>query len=211
MPETKSNSKKPAPAPVAAAAPAATASTTTTFAAVMEKAPGKDRANLQRHLDELNGEHAKTWRGLVAVLGGLAPHGLQTVGRESIRFFVADGRYRFQLFALEDSGDGQLRVYLPNVVEEAIKRKLLVQTPVPGEYAARGAARGPTLRVEELDANNTTDAPPHFKYMIGLNRKALRVTVPAVGGASQVDLVAALCGLAAKSHAAAEAANAPAK
>jgi hypothetical protein len=206
MPATKSAAKT-ASAPAPSAPPVAA---TTTFASVMEKAPGKDRANLQRHLDGLTPDHAKTWKSVVALLGGLAPHALQAVGKESIRFFVADGRYKFQLYALEDTSDGQLRVYLPNVIDEAVKKKLLAPAGVPGEFIAKGAARGAaTLRVEQLDAANTVDAPAHFKYMIGLGRKALRVVFPAVGGAAHVELLGQLCAMAAKTHAATEAANAP--
>jgi hypothetical protein len=205
MPATKPVKKSASPA-----APSAPPVPATTFASVMEKAPGKDRANLQRHLDSLSADHAKTWKAVVALLGGLAPHALQAVGKESIRFFVEDGRYKFQLYALEDISDGQLRVYLPNVIDEAVKKKVLAPSGVPGEFTAKGATRGgPTLRVEALDANNTVDAPPHYKYMLGLGRKALRVMLPAVGGAAHVELLGELCALAAKSHAVAQAANAP--
>ena len=69
------------------------------LSAVLERAPAKDRANLQRHLDALAAEpdgrgHSKTWQSLLTLLAGLAPHALQTVGKEAVRFFVSDGRYR---------------------------------------------------------------------------------------------------------------------
>jgi len=77
----------------------------------MEKAATKDRANLQRHLDALealpNRDYGETWQELVSTLATFAPHALQTDGQDAVRFFVADGRYRLQLFAIEDKRDGQ--------------------------------------------------------------------------------------------------------
>ncbi len=178
------------------------------FTEVFDAASPKDRANLQKHMDAitaLSPAHAQTWRGLVTTLAELAPHALQTVGQEAIRFYVEDGRYRQQLFALEDKKDGTLRVYVPNVLEEAIKKKLLARTNVPDEYIIK-VERAEPIKVEELDANHTMDAPAHFKFMIGLNRKALRLSLPASGRPAHIDLVGAVARLAAGNNADAAAA-----
>ena len=65
---------------------------------------------------------------------------------------------------------------------------------------------GEKLAIDALDGDNTPDAPAHFKYMIGLNRRALRVTLPAVGGKAQAEVVRALCAMATKVHGVADAA-----
>ncbi|HEX8913325.1 MAG TPA: hypothetical protein VF796_13270, partial [Humisphaera sp.] len=169
------------------------------FAAVLEKAAGKDKANLQKQLDALAAlpvpAHAQTWQQLVATLAGLAPHALQTVGKEAVRFFVADGRYKLQVYAIEDKRDGHIAVYLPDVLEQAIKKKIVAPTKSPTEFALPGS-RGETIVIDSLNGDNTMDAPAHFKFMIGLGRKALRVTVAAAGRPAQVAAAEALCQLA---------------
>lgn len=180
------------------------------FTAVFERAGAKDRANMQRHLDALAAlpapAHVATWKSLLTLLGEHAPHSLQAVGQDAVRFFAADGRYRLQLFALEDRRDGQIFVYLPNVLEQALRKKLILAPKVENEYGVPGH-RGETLRIEALDAQNTMDAAAHFKYMIGLNRRALRLTIPAVGRPELVELIGSLGALAAVVNTAADTAG----
>ena len=188
------------------------------FAAVLEKAPAKDRASIQRHLTALaalpgGDAHAETWQKWVAALAALAPHSLQAVGQDAVRFFTADGKYRFQLFAIEDKRDGQIKIYLPDVLEPAVAKKVLSGPDADGRYAVHGKG-GEKMTIDALDGDNTPDAAAHFKYMIGLNRRALRVTLPATGAPSQSEATRALCQLATKVHGVADAAaraGAPAK
>jgi len=179
---------------------------------VLERAPAKDRANLQRHLDALateptSGGHAKTWETLLTLLAGLAPHALQTVGKEAVRFFVSDGRYKLQVYALEDKRDGLIRVYLPDVIDRALRKKVMIATKVEGEYAL--SAKAHPLHIEALDGDNQVDPPAHFKFMIGLGRKALRLTLEANGNPDQIKLTEALCQLAASGTEITEAAARP--
>jgi hypothetical protein len=169
------------------------------FAAVLEKATGKDRVNLQKQLDTAAaqpGTHADTWQQLVAMLAALAPHALQPVGKEAIRFFIADGRYKLQVYALEDKRDGRLAVYLPDVLDKAVKKKLIAPTRNPGEYAVP-KSKTDVIYIDSLNGDNTADAPAHFKFMIGLGRKALRVTLASDGRPAQLAAVESLCQLAA--------------
>src|SRR3954470_7074527 len=129
-PRTSGSSRKLQPMPASKAVAPQPASAVS-LAAVLERAPAKDRANLQRHLDALaaepsSGGHAKTWETLLTLLAGLAPHALQTVGKEAVRFFVSDGRYKLQVYALEDKRDGLIRVYLPDVIDRAIRKKVMI-------------------------------------------------------------------------------------
>ena len=91
----------------------------------------RDRANMEKHLAvcdaEPNAAHGTIWRRLMAKLGALAPIAA-TVGLQVVRFFIADGKYRMQVFALEDNSDGFINVYLPNVLSKAVSKKLLVKT-----------------------------------------------------------------------------------
>src|ERR671914_2468396 len=71
----------------------------------------KDRSNIEKHLAtcdaEARPEHGKLWRRLALALRRLAPLPVQTVGQHSVQFFVPDGKYRMQVFAMEDARDGR--------------------------------------------------------------------------------------------------------
>jgi len=179
--------------------PEAQVPTTRSFTEVMESVSPKDRANLQKHLDALTPRpaHADLWKAIVATLSSHAPHACQTVGMESIRFFVQDGTYKLQLFALEDKPDEPMRVYVPNVLEAALRTKLIKRTAGKTTFGL-GSDADKHVEIEELDGSNTMDPPVHYKFMIGLNRKALRITLPPSerSMAAVVDFVRGMCALA---------------
>ena len=201
------------------------------FEAFLSGIGNKDRQNIQRHLAAVDAEagpaHGRLWRRLAVALRKLAPLALQTVAQQAVQFFVADGKYRMQVFTLEDKRDGMLQVYLPDVLDAAIKAKILAR---PGKRAATAATRtkpangipvapldppvavvsveypitakaGESLRIDALDNHNTPEPPPHVRHMLGWNRKALRISLPANSSPSQVAAVEALCELAAKAWA----------
>src|SRR5687768_6405540 len=99
------------------------------FDAFLAKLSERDRGNIVRQLSvfetENRGAHAKLFRRLAATLASLAPHGLQTKGQRAIQFFVADGKYRMQLFALEDPHDDTLNIYSRDTIKEAVRSKVL--------------------------------------------------------------------------------------
>lgn len=187
----------------------------------------KDRTGVEKHLAVIDAEpdaaHGRIWRRIALTLRRLAPLSVQTAGQHAIQFFVADGKYRMQAFALEDQRDGKIQIYLPDVLEEAAKARLIRSpakaaavasaagaaggaAPMP-EYAVAGAA-GTRLRIEALDAANSPNPAPHYKHMLGWNRKALRVTVLTTAGESEIEAAEKLCTLAAKRWAGAVATNA---
>src|SRR3954469_6084295 len=108
----------------------------------------KDRTNVEKHLAAVDAEggpgHGRTWRQIATALRRLAPHAVQTVGQQIVQFFIADGKYRMQVFTLEDRRDGALLVYLPDVLDQAIRAKVLAKPP-----AGRGA--GPADGDADLD------------------------------------------------------------
>jgi hypothetical protein len=63
------------------------------------------------------------------------------------------------------------------------------------------AARGQTLCIERLDAANTANPAPHYKNMLGWNRKALRIVLPISATATQVETIETLASLAARAWA----------
>jgi hypothetical protein len=168
----------------------------------LARAGAKERAKIEKHLllreTETGPGFGKLWRRVASVLGGLAPLPAQTMGNLAVLFFIPDGKYRMQVFALEDAGDGQLSLYLPDVMAAAQKKKVLLKEKTPGEFTIGGAASH-TLKVESLDAANTPSPHPHVKNLIGWNRKAIKVTlVVADVDGPQVGAVEALCELAAR-------------
>ena len=169
----------------------------------------KERASVEKHLALIEAEpeagHAKAWRRLVAKLRKLAPKAMKAYGQNILQFFIADGKYQMQVFSLEDNKDGQLVIYLPDVIAEATKAKILSKPsgkPAPGtttiDYPLSGID-GQALKIESLPSN-LPDPPIHMKSMLGWNRKAIRVSIPAKTG-PQTDAVESLCTLAAKNWA----------
>jgi hypothetical protein len=175
---------------------------------MLARAAAKDRTHIQRHLAAADAEpdpsHAALWRRLAGVLNTLAPLPVQTVGHSAVMFFVPDGKYRMQMFALEDQSDGRLSLYLPDILDQAIQKKVLRKGDVPGEYAIVGSLRN-SLRVDALDSQNTPEPAAHVKNMLGWNRKSLRVILPALAAEGpRVDAAEALCNLAIKLRAASQ-------
>ena len=91
------------------------------LATMLAQAGVRDRVNIEKHLTACDAEaepgHAQLWRRLAAKLSELAPLPVHTAASQMVLFFIADGKYRMQVFALEDCHDGSLSVYLPDVME----------------------------------------------------------------------------------------------
>jgi hypothetical protein len=168
---------------------------------ILERVGVKERAKIEKHLAVCDAEaaalHGKLWRRVVSILGELAPLSMQSVGNNTWRFFVADGKYRMQVFALEDAFDGTLKIYMPDIINDAVKSKILTKTSTPQTYAANGSET--KLKIESLGATEAAEAPPHYKHMLGWNRKALRVSLSTVDADDALDnAVQAMAAIAAK-------------
>jgi hypothetical protein len=167
---------------------------------LLAKTGARDRVNIEKHLAVCDADadsgRALLWRRLMVKLSELAPMALTTIGLQVVRFFVADGKYRMQVFALEDNSDGLLGIYLPNILASAVSAKLLVKSG--GQYSPASSPKD-ILTVEQMDVNNPSNPPDFVKHMTGWNRKAMKLTVPANEPDSvQVNTIESLCELAAK-------------
>ncbi|HTW95386.1 MAG TPA: hypothetical protein VMD30_11360 [Tepidisphaeraceae bacterium] len=172
---------------------------TTELESLLSRAGVKGRLSIERHLAACDAEpksgHGKLWRRLASRLGALAPLPCQ-IGSQAVLFFVPDGKYRMQVFTLEDNKDGVLQLYLPNVLTEALREKIVTRA---GNVYRGNSKRKSPLSVEVLDASNTPDPAPHVKQMIGWNRKAIKLTLDAhAPDESQIEAAEALCDLASK-------------
>jgi hypothetical protein len=171
------------------------------FEDFLSKLSPKDRTNAERRVTALEAEpepnRARLWKQLVCTMITFAP-AAKFVGSQTVQFYVPDGKHRMQVFALEDLQDGNMTVYCPNVLDEAIKGGLLSAAPgqeEPNMYSI--ASSKDLLRVEPLD-KNSTNAAAHFKDLLGWNRKALRVTLLPAPSASQLEATELLCAIAAQ-------------
>ena len=137
---------------------------------------------------------AKAWRRLAALMLHLAPARPKTVQR-AIQFYIPDGKYQMQVFALDDAADGTLAACCENVLPEAVKAHVVAAQPgAPGRYTVYGKPHA--ILIEQLDGK-TENPPPYANAMTGWNRKALRMILPADAAESQVEAVEMICAISA--------------
>lgn len=169
--------------------------------ALLAKLPAKDRQSVERHVAALEAEgkpaHLRAWKRLACDLGTLASHAVKTTGQHALQFYIPDGKYRMQVFALQDQRDGTLVVYAGNVLKTAIAAGIL-RAPARGEaeHAFRISQSDDSLEIEEMDGQ-TPNPLPFYKDMLGWNRKAIRIAFPAAASTAQLDAAERLCTLAA--------------
>ena len=171
------------------------------FEAFLAKLSPKDRQNAERRVQVLEAEpdpsRAPLWRRLVSTLMTLSPHAAKLGGKQTLQFYLADGKYRKQVFAMEDLQDGHFTIYCPDIIEEAVKVGLLAPPAEGEEHFYRVPSSKEPLRVESLDGQSQNPAP-HYKDMTGWNRKALRITLPPGASPTQIEAAELLCALAAQ-------------
>ena len=173
------------------------------FEDFVSKLPERDRRNVERHVTECEGEptydRARLWKRLAGALGNLAPFAVRTTGQRAVQFFIADGRYRRQVFALEDKADGYLSVYTVDSLDLAVQAGIL-RGPISVEAEMMRfevcEEPGQHLVAQSLTAAKTTSAPDYYKHMLGWNRKAVRVILPTTASAAQVRATEAIYALA---------------
>ncbi len=160
------------------------------FDAFLAKLTPKDRLNIERHLtaiEELSTRaHAKLWKRLAAQMMTMASHSAKANGQQSMQFYIQDGKYRMQIFALEDLRDGTVHVYAADAMDEAIAGGALLKAK-PGDEPDQMRLPGSTdlLNVERLDGKVSNPAP-FYKDMLGWNRRAIHVALPAMASDAQV-------------------------
>ncbi len=176
------------------------------FEGFLSKLSPKDRTNAERRaatIDTEAGEpRASLWRRLAATLTTLAPV-CKLVGKQTIQFYIPDGKYRMQVFALEDLQDGTITVYCPNKLAEAVEAGILKpDTSQPHMHTIKSAKQ--PIYVEAIDGN-TTNPPDHVKDLVGWNRKALKIMLPQNASPEQTETAELLCAIAAAGFVKAEA------
>jgi hypothetical protein len=162
----------------------------------------KDRLNVERHItaiEEVSTRgHAKLWKKLATRMMALAPHSAKANGQQSMQFYIADGKYRMQLFALEDLRDGNIQVYATDALDDAVKAGIVSKPKAadPADTFRIGSGKE-TLVIERLDGK-AVNPSPFFKDMLGWNRRAAHIALPVTATDGQADAVDRLLVLAAK-------------
>lgn len=174
------------------------------FDAFLAKLPAKDRTSVQRRIAAAadappDGGVLELWRRLACALFALAPHAAKMSNRQAVQYYIADGKYRMQVFALEDLQDGSLTIYCPDILSHALDGGLLVPLGADAGsedlYGVTGTSH--VLTIKTLD-RSTTDPAVYFKDMVGWNRRALRITLPAAAPSGQIEAAESLCAIAAQ-------------
>jgi hypothetical protein len=157
----------------------------------LAKLTPKDRLNIERHItaiEELSTKgHARLWKRLAVAMMSMAPHSAKANGQQSMQFYIQDGKYRMQIFALEDLRDGSVHVYAADAIDEATKGGLFAKSKPsdePNELRLNGTTD--TLNVERLDGKVSNPAP-FYKDMLGWNRRAIHITLPTIATDAQID------------------------
>ena len=172
------------------------------YDAFLAKLTPKDRLNVERHVAAIEEQstraHAKLWKRIAATMMTMASHSAKANGQQSMQFYIQDGKYRMQIFALEDLRDGIMHVYATDALDEAVKTGLLAKSKSgdePGTFRIAGGKE--TLAVERMDGKVSNPAP-FFKDMLGWNRRAVHVTLPVMATDPQAETVEKLLILGAK-------------
>jgi hypothetical protein len=178
------------------------------FEGFLNKLSPKDRINAERRaatIDTEAGEpRASLWRRLTASLMTLAPV-CKLVGKQTIQFYIPDGKYRMQVFALEDLQDGNITIYCPNKLAEATEAGIIkADASQPNMHTIKSAKQ--PIYIEPLDGN-TPNPPDHVKDLVGWNRKAVKIILPQASTPEQIETAELICAIAAVGFVKSEAAK----
>jgi hypothetical protein len=179
------------------------------YTAFLERFSEKDRKSVERQImayeAKAGPEPAERWRRIAALLLTLAPMPgkmpAKFASSHALQFFIPDGKYRMQVFAVHGAPDGSVAIYAPDVLAQAVRERILLGN-AEGENLYRLKSKEP-LTIEPLDGK-TPNPDPIYKDMTGWNRKAMRIILPASASEEQIHAAEQLCILAARQWATAE-------
>ena len=176
-------------------------SATEEFDRLQARMTPKAKASVAKHLDIVSGDAAlgfgECWKRVVGMLGRLAPDLVEAAGT-SLKFSIVDGKYRRQVFAIDDQRKGLIQVYLPDVLAAA-QTAGLIGVAEAGTVGVKGDIK--TRIPLDVITADTKDIPDCCKPMLGWGRRALRFEITVAGDDTQVKMIEKLCVLAAEAWA----------
>jgi hypothetical protein len=153
---------------------------------ILAKLGVREKSSYAKRLDTMmanSPRRAANWRRLAAILYLLAPHRPRLAGR-AVLFFIPDGKYQLQVFALDDAADDTLHVYCEDVLATAQKAHLVDrQPPQPHRYQVLGSPHA--IEIQPIDGK-TQNLAACCNSMTGWNRKALRIVLPSDASSEQM-------------------------
>jgi hypothetical protein len=175
------------------------------FDVLVAKLSAKDRHCVDRQIAARENSAvfglADRWRKLAATLLNLAPGMVKLSGLHTMQFYIADGKYRKQVFALHALPDGAIAVCIPDILEDAVKFGLLA---LPQGNSLKGTESN-LYRIGKTDqsltvdivSGTTLDPQIFYKDMTGWNRRALCIILAGDSTQVQIRAVHELCKFAA--------------
>lgn len=153
-----------------------------------------NRRNEQREEGSSN-DLIELWKRFAGGLSRLVGHAATMEGQNILKFYIRDGKYRQQVFALEDNREGAIHLYLPDVLAKAKERKILFAGEAVPMYRISANAEV-QLRLEII----TADTPDMnvCKAMVSWGKKALVTTLSPLLNEKQLGAIEQLCELAAE-------------
>jgi hypothetical protein len=140
---------------------------------------------------------ADRWRRIAGTLLHLAPGMVKLSGLHTMQFYIADGKYRKQVFALHALPDSAIALCTPDILDDAIKFGLLAPKPQADDSNLYLIGKtGQSLTVDIVNGT-TLDPQMFYKDMTGWNRRAMYITLFGDSTQVQIRAVEDLCKLAA--------------
>jgi hypothetical protein len=179
------------------------------FKTLVSKLSAKDRHCVDRQIVARENSPvfglADRWRRIASNMLNLAPGLVKLSGLHTMQFYIADGKYRKQVFALHALTDGTILVCIPDILEDVIQFGLLSRI---GEGAAPAAKKGEQSNLYRIGKSHemltvdvvsgtTLDPQIFYKDMTGWNRRALCITLFGDSTQVQIRTVEDLCKFAA--------------
>jgi hypothetical protein len=171
------------------------------FDTLVAKLSAKDRHCVDRQIAARENSPifglADRWRKLAAMLLNLAPGLVKLSGLHTMQFYIADGKYRKQVFALHALPDSAIAVCIPDILDDAVKFGLLTLPAGNGPKGAPsnlyGIGKTDQSLTVDIVSGTTLDPQIFYKDMTGWNRRALCITLAGESTQVQVRAVHDLC------------------
>ena len=171
-------------------------------AAMLAKFSPKDRDGFERQNTAnttKGGEPlAQMWKDFAALFMTLANRPAKLTGVNTAQFFIPDGKHRKQVFAMHCLDDGNLNIFMPNVLDDAYAAGVIVKPARPPEDNSFVLGHSKDKVTIELLDRDTLNPQFYFKDMTGWNRKAICVTVPPTATPAQKKAIEKLAALASR-------------
>jgi hypothetical protein len=175
------------------------------FQSLVAKLSAKDRHCVERQIVARESSPvfglADRWRRIAGTLLNLAPGMVKLGGLHTMQFYIADGKYRKQVFALHALADSAIVICTPDILDAATKAGLLGPKAKGDDSNLHPIGKTEQTLMIDIVSGSTIDPQVFYKDMTGWNRRALYITLAGDSTPGQIRAVEDLCKFAALSWA----------